>query len=48
MYGAFASDTIFLFLGAFIIAQAMITHGLGRRFAFRILSIPGVARSTTA
>src|SRR5215203_662991 len=46
VYGAFASDTIFLFIGAFIIAQAMITHGLDRRFAFRILSIPGVARST--
>ena len=46
VYGAFASDTIFLFIGAFIIAQAMITHGLDRRFAYRILSIPGVARST--
>jgi solute carrier family 13 (sodium-dependent dicarboxylate transporter), member 2/3/5 len=46
VYGAFASDTIFLFIGAFIIAQAMITHGLDRRFAFRILSIPGVAKST--
>src|SRR5215211_6771665 len=46
VYGAFASDTIFLFIGAFIIAQAMITHGLDRRFAFRILSLPGVAKST--
>jgi solute carrier family 13 (sodium-dependent dicarboxylate transporter), member 2/3/5 len=46
VYGAFASDTIFLFLGAFIIAQAMTTHGLDRRFAFRILSIPGVSKST--
>lgn len=24
----------------------MVTHGLGRRFAFRIPSLPGVARST--
>jgi sodium-dependent dicarboxylate transporter 2/3/5 len=46
VYGAFASDTIFLFIGAFIIAQAMTTHGLDRRFAFRILSLPGVAKST--
>ena len=37
---------IFLFIGAFIIAQAMITHGLDRRFAFLVLSIPGIARST--
>jgi sodium-dependent dicarboxylate transporter 2/3/5 len=46
VYGAFSSDTIFLFIGAFIIAQAMVTHGLDRRFAFRILSLPGIARST--
>lgn len=46
VYGAFASDTIFLFIGAFIIAQAMTTHGLDRRFAFRILSLPGVSKST--
>lgn len=48
VYGAFASDTIFLFIGAFIIAQAMMTHGLDRRFALRILSLPGVGRSTYA
>ena len=46
VFGSFADDTIFLFIGAFIIAQAMVTHGLDRRFAFRILSLPGVARST--
>jgi sodium-dependent dicarboxylate transporter 2/3/5 len=46
VYGAFSSDTIFLFIGAFIIAQAMVTHGLDRRFAFRILSLPGVSNST--
>jgi sodium-dependent dicarboxylate transporter 2/3/5 len=49
VFGAFADPTIFLFIGAFIgaviIAQAMITHGLDRRFAFRILSIPGVSKS---
>jgi sodium-dependent dicarboxylate transporter 2/3/5 len=46
VFGAFASSTIFLFIGAFIIAQAMMTHGLDRRFAFRVLSLPGIASST--
>jgi sodium-dependent dicarboxylate transporter 2/3/5 len=46
VYGSFGSDTIFLFIGAFVIAQAMRTHGLDRRFAFRVLSLPGVANST--
>lgn len=42
----FGSGTVFTFIGAFILAQAMLTHGLARRFAFRILSIPGVTSST--
>ncbi|MGH3354708.1 MAG: SLC13 family permease [Nocardioidaceae bacterium] len=42
----FGSGTIFTFIGAFILAQSMLKHGLARRFAFRILSIPGVTRST--
>jgi sodium-dependent dicarboxylate transporter 2/3/5 len=46
VFGSFIDPVIFLFIGAFIIAQAMITHGLDRRFAFLVLSIPGVARST--
>jgi solute carrier family 13 (sodium-dependent dicarboxylate transporter), member 2/3/5 len=46
VFGYFADPVIFLFIGAFVIAQAMITHGLDRRFAFRILSIPGVSRTT--
>jgi len=46
VFGSFIDPVIFLFIGAFIIAQAMITHGLDRRFAFIVLSIPGVARST--
>ncbi|RJL27263.1 DASS family sodium-coupled anion symporter [Bailinhaonella thermotolerans] len=43
----FGSSTIFTFIGAFILAQAMLQTGLARRFAFRILSLPGVGRSTT-
>ncbi len=46
VFGAFASSTIFLFIGGFIIAEAMMTHGLDRRFAFRVLALPGVASST--
>ena len=46
VYGAFSSPTIFLFIGAFIIARAMMINGLDRRFAFRILALPGVGRST--
>jgi sodium-dependent dicarboxylate transporter 2/3/5 len=40
------STTILVFIGAFIIAQAMLRHGLARRFAFRVLAIPGVGKST--
>ncbi|HEY6738634.1 MAG TPA: SLC13 family permease [Actinopolymorphaceae bacterium] len=43
----FGSSTIFTFIGAFIIAQAMLRHGLARRFAFRVLALPGVGASTT-
>lgn len=43
---AFGSPTIFTFIGAFIIAQAMLKHGLARRFAFFMLSLPGVGKST--
>jgi sodium-dependent dicarboxylate transporter 2/3/5 len=46
VFAAFASSTIFLFIGGFIIAEAMMTHGLDRRFAFRVLALPGVAGST--
>ena len=42
----FGSGTVFTFIGAFILAQAMLRHGLARRFAFRVLSIPGVAKSS--
>jgi sodium-dependent dicarboxylate transporter 2/3/5 len=42
----FGSTTVFTFIGAFILAQAMLKHGLARRFAFRMLSLPGVGGST--
>ncbi|REF35310.1 SLC13 family permease [Thermasporomyces composti] len=43
----FGSSTIFTFIGAFVLAQAMLRHGLARRFAFRVLATRGVAVSTT-
>lgn len=46
VFEAFGSPTLFVFIGAFIIAEAMTTHGLDRRFAFRVLSLPGVSNST--
>ena len=46
VFSSFTSSTIFLFLGAFIIAKAMARHGLDRRFALFVLSLPGVGGST--
>ena len=46
VYGAFGSPTVFLVIGAFMLARAMTVHGLDRRFALRILSLPGVGNST--
>lgn len=43
----FGSSTVFVFIGGFIIAQAMLAHGLARRFAFRMLALPGVGKTTT-
>lgn len=42
----FGSTTIFTFIGAFILAQAMLKHGIAQRLAFAVLSLPGVATST--
>ncbi|GAA1901054.1 hypothetical protein GCM10009688_00590 [Arthrobacter gandavensis] len=36
----FGSTTIFTFIGAFILAQAMLKHGLAQRLAFAVLSLP--------
>lgn len=42
----FGSTTIFTFIGAFIIAQAMLKHGIAQRVALAVLALPGVGRST--
>ncbi|NHD16164.1 DASS family sodium-coupled anion symporter [Actinopolyspora sp. BKK1] len=42
----FGSSTILTFIGAFVLAKAMLKHGLTRRFSFAVLGLPGVGRST--
>jgi solute carrier family 13 (sodium-dependent dicarboxylate transporter), member 2/3/5 len=46
VYGAFGSPSVFLVIGAFMLARAMTVHGLDRRFALRVLSLSGVGSST--
>ncbi|SNR71946.1 SLC13 family permease [Blastococcus mobilis] len=42
----FGSTTVFTFIGAFILAAAMLKHGLARRFAMFVLSLKFVGTST--
>ncbi|RRR98407.1 SLC13 family permease [Glycomyces terrestris] len=42
----FGSTTIFTFIGAFILAAAMLKHGVAQRIAYFVLGLPGVGRST--
>jgi len=46
VFAPFADPIIFLFLGSFILAEAMAVHGLDRRCAFKILSLKWVGNST--
>jgi sodium-dependent dicarboxylate transporter 2/3/5 len=41
----FADPLVFLFIGTFMLARAIFCHGLDRRFAFAILSLPGIGES---
>jgi len=43
MFAAFGDPIVFLFLGGFVLAEAMVTTGLDRRVAFAILAQPSVA-----
>jgi sodium-dependent dicarboxylate transporter 2/3/5 len=38
-FAAFADPMIFLFMGSFILAEAMSVHGMDKRFAYRIMSV---------
>jgi sodium-dependent dicarboxylate transporter 2/3/5 len=42
-FAPFADPLIFLFIGTFMLAQAIFFHGLDRRFAFAILALGSVA-----
>jgi sodium-dependent dicarboxylate transporter 2/3/5 len=42
VFKPFADPVIFLFIGSFMLGEAMLKHGLNRRFAFGILSLPWV------
>src|SRR5919112_6731140 len=44
--GPLGSTTVFTFIGAFILAAAMLKHGVARRFAMTILSMRWVGGST--
>lgn len=45
VFRSFGNPILFLFLGSFLLAEAMLRHGLNRRIAFTILGIRAVARS---
>jgi sodium-dependent dicarboxylate transporter 2/3/5 len=45
-FAPFADPIIYLFLGSFILAEAMALHGLDKRFAYAIMSLKFVGNST--
>ncbi len=44
---SFGSPITFLFLGSFLLAQGMQKHGLDRRIALTLMTLPGVSKSPT-
>ena len=44
-FASFADPLIFVFLGGFILAEAMFVHGVDRRIAYSVLSIRSVGAS---
>ncbi len=47
VFAPFASPITFLFLGSFLLAEAMTKYGLDRRLAFSLLAIPALAKTPT-
>lgn len=45
VFKPFADPVILLFIGSFFLGQAMLKHGLNRRFAFVLLAMPWVSAS---
>ena len=46
VFAPYADPIIYLFLGSFMLAEAMSIHGLDKRFAYRIMSLRFVGNST--
>jgi sodium-dependent dicarboxylate transporter 2/3/5 len=44
-FAPFASPTVFLFLGSFMLGRAVTEHGLDRRLALGLLSLPAIGKS---
>jgi sodium-dependent dicarboxylate transporter 2/3/5 len=47
VFAPFADPLMFLFIGSFMIAKAIMLHGLDRRIAYSVLSHPAVGASPT-
>ena len=47
VFAPFADPLMFLFIGAFILARAIFLHGLDRRLAYFVLSLPWVGARPT-
>ena len=43
VFRSFGHPVLFLFVGSFLLAAGMVRHGLSRRLAVALLSLPGVA-----
>jgi sodium-dependent dicarboxylate transporter 2/3/5 len=46
VFAPYADPIIYLFLGSFMLAEAMAIHGLDKRFAYGIMSLKFVGNST--
>ncbi|MGW4340603.1 SLC13 family permease [Rhodococcus koreensis] len=46
VFSSFSSSVLFLLIGGFLFAKAVNVHGLDTRFALRVLTLPGVAKSS--
>ena len=47
VFAPFADPLIFLFIGSFLLAEAIRIHGLDRRLAYAVLSVPWVGERPT-
>ena len=45
VFRSFGNPILFLFMGSFLLAEAMLHHGLNRRIAFSILGLKWVAKT---